>query len=304
MIDVLRSRIRAGRWIGMYHLRVLYRQIKNLLTPYSEPTFSSGEPSVTVFITNLNNRYPLELTLRTLVEHTSYSNYEIWVADNGSDDGSVAFLKGLIQQDWPLRLIDHGEARPQHEWYDFMAEHVRTHYWIGLHEDMIITGDGWLEDLITYMENHPDLLLVGGDPFPPNPGVREPVGGELVDGMEALSTWIFCARKELREYISTSFAFHKRQDDAHQRTQLYDQGGKLIEDLREQGLGFDCMPDWYQNKFYHLGSITWSFNYEMEEARRMFKEYQIADAKRRVERAPASRVKPGSERILSKHTSS
>jgi len=255
---------------------------------------SSPPPGVTIFITNLNNRFPLELTLRSLAERTTYPNYQIWVADNGSTDGSLELLQSLKDAGWPLHIIDHGEARPQHEWYDFMAEEVPTKYWVGLHEDMILTGDGWLEDLVAYMEAHPDLLLLGGDPFPPRPGIREPVSGELVDGREALSTWIFCARHTLRDHVGTSFAYHKYWDEERERTQLYDQGGKLIEDLRANNLGFTCMPTWFQDKFYHLGSLTWGFNYEMEEARRLFKNYQIAYTRRAVHKRRAASVPPSS----------
>ena len=292
MIRSLKNRLLAGRWIATYHLRVLRKQLKNAFTD-SPPLFSEDAPSVTIFITSLNNRYPLELTLRTLVEHTSYPNYEIWVGDNGSTDGSVELIESLINEGWPLRLIEQPEGRPQHEWYDLMAENVQTKYWVGVHEDMMFTGDGWLEDLIHFMETHPDTLLLGGERRYSGVGA-EPVSGEIVEDKENLSTWIFCARENLRNFIGTSFEFHKEWDKEDERYKTYDLGARLIEDMRLKGLNFECMPESYLDKFHHLGSITWSFQddrVDMSKARRTFKEHQIKDAKRRVQRTPASNIK-------------
>jgi glycosyltransferase involved in cell wall biosynthesis len=280
----LPSSLTAGYRIARYHLQMLSKRI---LSAYSSgPTVDrlAETPAVTVFITNINNRFPLELTLRTLIRHTEYPNYRILVADNGSTDGSIEMVQGMIEDDAPIRLIDHGQPRPQHEWYDYMAAHVETPLWVGMHEDLMFIDGDWLVELVFMMEKRPDLLLLGGEYFPPSIGQTEPVSKEVVNLMESLSTWIFCARSELRDYVDTSFSFYKRWSEEAGRTILYDQGGKLIEDLRSAGLGFDCMPPHYTRKYQHVANISWAFKYDMEEAQRKFKLHQLSDVKRRVRR--------------------
>lgn len=279
----LRDSLVAASRIARYRGQILTKRLR--------ATFSSGPgvadlpatPAVTVFITNINNRFPLELTLRTLTANTEYPNYTIWVADNGSTDGSLDMVRELTAQGLPIRLIEHGEARPQHEWYDLMAETVETPLWVGMHEDMMFIDGDWLVELVLEMERRPGLLLLGGEYFPPRSGIREPVSNELVNLKESLSTWLFCARAELREYVPTSFSFYKHWSEDADRTILYDQGGKLIRDIRETDFEFDYMPTTYAQKYQHIANVSWAFKHNLDDAQRAYKLHQLADARRRVE---------------------
>ena len=292
--------LKAAKSIVRYRLEVFYKEIREQLRPpaTNHPPLRAT-PSVTLLITNINNRLLLELTLRSLVQKTKYPNYHIVVADNGSTDGSIELVRGLIQDGWPIRLIEHGQPRPQHEWYDHMARTATTPYWVGLHEDMMFIGTDWLIDLIRYMETHPDVYLLGGEYFPPRPGYVEPVSQETVDLQESLSTWIFCARTALRTHVDTSFAFYKYWDEDRNRTVCYDQGGKLMADLRARGLSVAHMPAAYGLKYHHIANISWAFKLHMREDVRRFKKYQLADVKRRVLMHQTSAVRPPAELFAS-----
>lgn len=278
----LRNTLVAGSRIARYHYQILAKRLHSRFNSGPSVAELDATPDVTVLITNINNRFPLELTLHTLMAHTAYPNYQIWVADNGSTDGSIEMVRGLIASGAPIRLIEHGKPRPQHEWYDFMADHTETPLWVGIHEDMVFLADDWLVDLVLAMQKDADLLLLGGEYFPPQYGTSEPVSGETVNLMESLSTWIFCARAELRNRVDTSFSFHKYWSDTDDRTILYDQGGKLIEDLRAADCGFACMPPTYKNKYQHVANISWAFKHDINDAQRMYKLHQMNDVKRRV----------------------
>lgn len=273
---------RATRLVGGYHARVLRKTLQAPRLP-SYGVVADPAPAVTVLITNMNNKGPLELTLRTLFACTRYPNFEVWVADNDSVDGSVEVVEAL-QDVFPIRLI-RGPARPQHEWYDYMFAHATTPYWVGLHEDLIFLGADWLADLVGFMESERDVDLLGGEFFPPREGSAEPVHGEIVDLQESLSTWIFCVRTALRDRIDTSFAYHKYWDAENERTVLYDQGGRLIEDMRAKGLGFAHMPSWYKMKWQHLANITWIFNHETNGPYLAYKRHQLWDVQRRLRAA-------------------
>ena len=49
-------------------------------------------PATAVVILNWNGRHHLETYLPSVLEHTS-ADIDLWVADNGSTDDSVAWLK-------------------------------------------------------------------------------------------------------------------------------------------------------------------------------------------------------------------
>ena len=282
MMGVIRNTLTAAKRIAGYQARIALKKARAKITPSSRSEDLASTPPVTVFITNANNRYPLELTLRTLVHFASYPDYEIWVADNGSTDGSIEMVQDLMHRDWPIHLIRHGEARPQHEWYDYMSSAVETPLWIGIHEDIFFLKGDWIADLVRVMLENPDLLLLGGEYFPPAYGAIEPVSHETVDLLESLSTWIFCARRELHETVDTSFAFYKTWDSQAERMTCYDQGGKLMADLRDAGYDFMTMPKYYLNKFVHIGNISWAFKHSTQEAQKRYKLHQIDDAQRRA----------------------
>jgi len=284
-MSFLCNTLKAGTRIARYQGTLL---VKRLRAPFSSgPTVEDLDdtPPVTVFITSLNNRSALELALRTLMAHTAYPNYQILVADKASTDGSVEMVQGLIEQGAPIRLLAHKSPAPlQHESYEMMAATVDTPLWVGMHEDMMFLADDWLVDLVYEMQTRPELLILGGEYVPPRSNFTEPVGKKVVDLMEPLSTWLFCARADLRNHSDTPFAFHKQWSEERGRPILYDQGGRLIEDLREAGLGVGYMPPSYRNKYQHVSNLSWAFKNGIDDAVRRFKKHQIADIERRVRR--------------------
>jgi hypothetical protein len=281
----LKGRAQAARMIARYHYEGVRRAlVAPFLPSLADQVPQDDSPRVTVLVTSANQRASLDLTLRTLFARAGYPNYEVWVADHGSTDGSLDVIQEFIDAGLPVRLIQHGGRRPQHEWYDFMLQNAETPYWVGLHEDLHFFGNGWLADMIGFLETHPDVDMLGGEYFPPSEGQAEPVSGELVDVRESLSTWIFAVRTSLRDRIDSSFEYHSRPGEAGGRTVLYDQGGKLIEDMREKGLTFACMPAWFTLKFQHIGQLSWAFNHPMNPPYRAFKLHQMRDAVRRARR--------------------
>ena len=289
------DRLRGVYMIVKYRLTLVHKRLGSKDLPGYGDAVPVEAPFVTIYVTNSNNRDPLELTLRTLFATTTYPNYEVVVADNNSTDGSVELVE-LLMADHPIRVLK-GESKPQHEWYDYFTSTCSSDLWVGIHEDMIFLSAGWLSDLVGFMEANPETDLLGGEYFPPSEGMVEPVSQEIVNLRESLSTWIFCARSTLQEHTSTSFAFYKYWDNQLQRTIAYDQGGKLIEDMRRDGLGFACMPEWYTRKWQHVGNVTWAFKHNMNPGFRAFKLHQIRDMSRRLRRLRKRSAPVGGRRL-------
>lgn len=279
----LQTRLKAIKWISRFHLDIAYKRAAAWLHPTLQRTHNfSAPPAVTVLVTTFNCRYPLELTLRSLRMHTNYPNYRILVAHNASTDGTIAFLQELIEQGWPLELIDCDEAKPQWWWFDWMMEEVETPYWVGLHQDMYFLSGDWLTDLVYGMEQEEDLLLLSGERSPARENVNEPVKGGKVDVAEKPSTWIFCARRELGRHIDTSWRDDKRRDPTTGKLIIYEHGAKLIEDMQAAGLRYDWMPSWYGLRWQHIENLSWAFAHRMNEAVRRYKVHQLQDCERRA----------------------
>jgi hypothetical protein len=242
-------------------------------------------PSVTLLITSSNNRYPLELTIRTLRRTTRYPNYSIVVADNGSTDGSLELLEQLSER-LPLTVI-RDAGRAQSRWYDHAFRTFDSDYWLGLHEDLIFLGRDWLVDMLARMERDRSLYLLAGEQVRTGGRFHEPVSGRLVVAGLSLSTWLFCVRTSLRDRLDSSFAFRVEEPDGEGIPTVYDQGGKLLLDMAERGLAYGYMPEWFRLKWHHIGNLSWIREYGGETAYAALKEYQRRDAERRAKRMRA-----------------
>jgi len=253
-------------------------------------------PAVTLFISNLNTRYPLELTLNSLVRNTRYPNYTIWIGDNASTDGSLAFLESLRSRQSNVMITSSGEPRRHSDWLDDVFHQVQTPYWVAIDSDVLFLGSDWLADLIFTMENKLNLFLMSAEPKITLENYHDPYSGGIVDTAFVPSTWLFCVRTALRERISASFAWSKEGVSPKTGNPIvYDTGGKVLRAMREQNLTYDVMPNWFTMKYHHFGSLSWIHEHDLPNAYGMLKRYQSEDIKRRVLRGTnvaGWRVKP------------
>jgi GT2 family glycosyltransferase len=104
-----------------------------------------------VVILNWNGRKFLEKFLPGVIENTVSDDTEVIVADNGSDDDSVAWLSAIHPG---LRVI-----RLERNWgyaggYNRALREVEAEYYILLNSDVSVEK-GWSETLTTFMDMHP-----------------------------------------------------------------------------------------------------------------------------------------------------
>lgn len=108
---------------------------------------------IAVIILNWNGKKLLQEFLPKVIETTDTSIADIIVADNGSDDGSVA----MLQQEFPqvkLLLFDHNHGYAKG--YNMAIEQTRYKYSVLLNSD-VATATGWLNPLYEYMESMPQV---------------------------------------------------------------------------------------------------------------------------------------------------
>jgi hypothetical protein len=265
--------------INRYRVRIATKKAVAAGISFVPRARLTDHPAVTIFMVNANNCDALRLTIESLRKHTVYPSYKLWVADNCSTDGSLEYLRTLGDS---VRIIQPSAPRQHWEWLDWAFHEVETPLWVGMDNDLYFLGSDWLSDMIRVMNADAQLYLVGGEKCARSTNFVEPVGGETIELGERFSAYLFCMRTTLRDHLQTSFAFYKfpKPDGAPQI--CLDTGGKLMHDMRERGLRYSFMPNWFAPKWHHIGNLTWAFSYNVDEQTRQLKRFQLDDIRRRL----------------------
>ena len=239
-------------------------------------------PKVTVFLSSFGTRYPLQLTIESMMRTTKYPNLQFLVAENGSTDGSREYLESL-QNKYPLEIIVVSEPKMHKDWLNEVYQTVKTPYWFAVDTDMLFLGADWLTDMVRVLEADASLYLLSAEKCGPVHEMTEPVGGEVIDLGERFSTWLFGVRTSLREQVQSDFAFVvDHVDPVSGRKFCYDVGGRLLADVRRKNLKTASMPRWFLCKYHHFGSLSWNADGSALTNYQKLKQHQMADIKRRV----------------------
>ena len=279
----MKSWIRYNITIIKYHLRLLTRKLAVPFLPSSSAKDLSSLPEVTIFISSFNTRYPLELTIKSLLKHTSYPKLRLWIAENASTDGSSDYVNSLKLAHIPLRILKTLTPKLHSEWLDEVAANVDTPYWMSVHPDMIFYSGDWVVDMISVMEKNLNQDLVIAEPVSSGEIGIEPISGKTVKSYEKLSTWLLCFRTNYREKIQTSFSFVKETEDPNTGIiPIYDTGEKLLADMKDKKIQYGYMPTWFQKRYYHFGSLSYAFTLNTNKNYQDFKLYQIQSIRRMI----------------------
>lgn len=108
----------------------------------------------TVIILNWNGEAMLRRYLPSVIAHTQGDNVEIVVADNGSNDNSLAYLRTQ-----PVRIIELKENFGFAEGYNRAIAQVDAEYVVLLNSDVEVTK-GWLDTLLNYARTHEEVAAL------------------------------------------------------------------------------------------------------------------------------------------------
>lgn len=109
---------------------------------------------VAVVILSWNAKHLLERYLPSVVEHTSTELADIILADNGSTDASVDYAHSL-----GVGVIELPENYGFARGYNEAIKQLEHEYILLLNNDVRVTA-GWLEPLLAFMEEHPEVVSV------------------------------------------------------------------------------------------------------------------------------------------------
>ena len=116
-----------------------------------------NEELVSIIILNRNGLNHLKRLFKDFNAKTNYSNYEIIVVDNASDDESVNYLKSL---DLPITIIENETNVSFSKGNNDAAKIAKGKYLLLLNNDIEPTY-GWLNELVGTIENNENVAAVG-----------------------------------------------------------------------------------------------------------------------------------------------
>ena len=118
------------------------------------------EPSVAIIIPTRNQLPLLEACVESVREHTTYTNYRIWVVDNDSDCPDT--LSWLAQQrlSGSLEVIKDEGAFNFSRLNNYAVSKVDTDFVVLLNNDIEVVSGGWLSDMVA-TACQPDVGAVG-----------------------------------------------------------------------------------------------------------------------------------------------
>lgn len=117
-------------------------------------------PKASIVIPTHSNLHLTRLCLESIIQQTTWPNYEIIVVDNASTDGTPAYLQAASARDRRIQFVlneyNEGFARAVNQGIARAA----GEYLVLLNNDTIVTR-GWLTVLIRHLQGHPDIGLIG-----------------------------------------------------------------------------------------------------------------------------------------------
>ncbi len=144
---------------GEFNPRVLFHQALTLPRLSDHRAFSEPSPLVSIIILTYNQRRYTEECLLALERHTAES-HEVILVDNGSSDGTVAWLESLAADNPRYRLICNGENRGFAAGCNQGLALARGDYLVLLNNDVVVTPE-WLTGLIECQRAEPLTGIVG-----------------------------------------------------------------------------------------------------------------------------------------------
>lgn len=106
-----------------------------------------------VVILNWNGIDYLKLFLKGVVEKTISDECTVILADNGSTDGSVKWVKKELPM---VKIILNGKNFGFAGGYLEALKHIKADYFVLLNSDVEVTNN-WLDPIISYMDQNPDV---------------------------------------------------------------------------------------------------------------------------------------------------
>ena len=161
------------------------------------------EPEVAVLVINYNGKHFLKVCLGSLEKQT-YRNYQVYVVDNASTDGSIEYVK----QHFPwVKIIVFSENLGFAKAYNEATRMINADYAVFLNNDTKVDAN-WLSELVKSALEDESIVVVGSKIlFYDRPNILQhagakitPIGGGFDMGLYAQD----CERFNVKKYVGAA----------------------------------------------------------------------------------------------------
>lgn len=119
-----------------------------------------SHPKVSIVVLTHNQLQFTQACLQGIEKNTAYPNYEVLIVDNGSSDGTVAFLREYVSERMNYRLICNPENRGFAAGNNIGIRRASGDYVVLLNNDTY-PAPGWLGNLVYPLIRNPRIGLAG-----------------------------------------------------------------------------------------------------------------------------------------------
>lgn len=156
---------------------------------------------VVISIVNYNTEELTKQCLESIFSTKNKNDYEVWVVDNASTDGSVNMIKEFKR----VRLIENNANLGFGAAHNIVLKKADAPYLLILNSDCQV-GEDVLDNMVTFMEKNPEAAItsckiLGFD------GKLQPSAGDLPLGL-ALFSWLFNL-----EVLGINKSFHRNEPE-------------------------------------------------------------------------------------------
>ena len=122
----------------------------------------AGDPMISVVIANKDHRKDLERCITSIMEKSTYENYEIVVVENGSGEPEIFEYYESLKESENIRVVsfDCGGSFNYSAVNNFGVENARGDYILLLNNDTQVITVNWMEELLMYAQRE-DVGAVG-----------------------------------------------------------------------------------------------------------------------------------------------
>ncbi len=122
----------------------------------------AGDPMISVVIANKDHRKDLERCITSIMEKSTYENYEIIVVENGSGEPEIFEYYESLKERENVRVVsfDCGGGFNYSAVNNFGVENARGDYILLLNNDTQVITVNWMEELLMYAQRE-DVGAVG-----------------------------------------------------------------------------------------------------------------------------------------------
>jgi GT2 family glycosyltransferase len=126
-----------------------------------------GNPKVSILIPNCEHEEDLRRCVSSILEKSTYDNYEILIIENNSKSDSIFACYRELEQDPRVKVVKYEGAFHYSKVNNFGAQHATGEYLILLNNDTEVIALNWIEELLMFAQRK-DVGAVGAKLYYPD----------------------------------------------------------------------------------------------------------------------------------------